>query len=72
MKKVHHSKTIWFNILTAIVATANELIAIMPQLEEAVPVEWAPYTGAVRGILLIVSTLGNLWLRFLTDKGITL
>jgi hypothetical protein len=45
------SKTVWFNVITAVVETVNLSSGLMPP-----------------GVGVLISALGNIALRFLTDK----
>ena len=50
------SKTIWFNLITGTLA-----ILALPEIVELVPAEWLSK-------LAIVNAVGNLILRFITNK----
>lgn len=63
MKKPHQSKTIIFNIATGLVATANELLPLLEVFEES-------DAQQLRLLIVLVSVIGNLILRFLTTTAI--
>jgi len=62
MKNALKSKTLWFNLLTIVVAIAT-FFQYTPNQDLA---------EQVTGYLLVIAPAVNLLLRFITDKGIYL
>jgi len=58
MKKWYQSKTVWFNVLTAVVTLAGELGNVFPITKHP-----AIYTAIV--------TVGNVFLRLITTQQIS-
>ncbi|MAY85590.1 MAG: hypothetical protein CML02_02530 [Pseudooceanicola sp.] len=69
-KPVARSKTVWFNIVTGIVGACNELAPVLDQLAGL------GYGGetvaAVRGVVVLLSILGNTVLRLYTSEPVRL
>lgn len=63
MKYWWKSRTIWFNIVMAVVELASELAAVV----ELLPDE---YRTPSRIVLTAVVAVGNTVLRFKTDQGV--
>ena len=54
------SKTVWFNILSTFL-----VILSIPELAQILPEAWLPWLG-------LFVALGNIYLRFVSNKEITL
>lgn len=65
MKPWYKSKTIWFNVATAIVATGNEMMPVLGVLDSAT-------AETVRPFLVIGLAVGNTMLRVVTETKVTL
>jgi|GEM_PF-3059095 len=70
LKPFWQSKTIWFNLLTGLVACANELAPVVDQLAMA---GWGDDRVAMaRSAVMVTTIIGNLILRPMTNAGVTL
>jgi hypothetical protein len=58
MKKFYESKTLWFNVITVLLA-----VLALPELVSLIPEDSMPYIALANGI-------GNMILRFLTTQPI--
>jgi uncharacterized membrane protein len=64
------SKTMWFNVLTGLVAFANELALVIDQIALA---GWdAEKVALARAAITFVSIIGNMILRAATTSAVTL
>ncbi len=65
MKHWYQSKTVWFNVLTVIAAISSVALLYVGKLGMSEPQQ------ALAGMsLTMVNTLGNIYLRLITDKAI--
>ena len=58
-KKWYLSKTEWFNVVTILVG-----IAALPEFLSILPEAWLPY-------IVFVNAAGNMYLRTITNQGIS-
>lgn len=65
MKKWWKSKTVWFNIATALIAAGNELAPLLQIMETAT-------AESVRIVLIMASSTGNMVLRIVTSTKVTM
>ncbi len=65
MKNWYQSKTVWFNILTVLAAISSVSLLYVGKLGMTEPQQAFAGMG-----LTMVNTLGNIYLRLITDKAI--